>query len=44
VLPLGPAGGVGYRADVGLLDAATTAQIKGQHMMVDRFAAVLGAK
>ncbi|HEY3954388.1 MAG TPA: FAD-dependent oxidoreductase [Streptosporangiaceae bacterium] len=44
VLPLGPAGGAGYRADVGLLDAAMTAQIKGQHMMVDRFAEMLGAK
>ena len=43
VLPLGPDGGAGYRADVGLLDAAKTAQLKGQHMMVDRFAAMLGA-
>jgi NADH dehydrogenase FAD-containing subunit len=44
VLPLGPDGGAGYRADVGLLDAAKTAQIKGQHMMVDRFAEMLGAR
>jgi apoptosis-inducing factor 2 len=44
VLPLGPDGGAGYRADVGLMDAATTAKLKGQHMMVDRFAEVLGAK
>ena len=44
VLPLGPDGGAGYRADVGLLDGAATARIKGQHMMVDRFAELLGAR
>lgn len=43
VLPLGPDGGASYRAGAGLLDAAATAQIKGRHLMVGRFAEMLGA-
>jgi NADH dehydrogenase FAD-containing subunit len=41
VVPLGPHGGASYTADRGVLDAQTTSQIKGTHMMVDRFAQLL---
>ncbi|UUV33524.1 FAD-dependent oxidoreductase [Amycolatopsis roodepoortensis] len=36
-LPLGPSGGATYAEEVGILDAATTAEIKGSHMMVSRY-------
>lgn len=42
VVPLGPTGGASYRAGTGVLDAATTAQIKGNHLMMDRFADMFG--
>jgi apoptosis-inducing factor 2 len=41
VVPLGPHGGASYTADRGVLDAQTTSQIKGTHMMADRFAQLL---
>jgi NADH dehydrogenase FAD-containing subunit len=36
-LPLGPSGGATYTEETGVLDAATTSEIKGSHMMVSRF-------
>ncbi|ANN16740.1 pyridine nucleotide-disulfide oxidoreductase [Amycolatopsis orientalis] len=36
-LPLGPSGGATYTVETGILDAATTSEIKGSHMMVSRF-------
>jgi NADH dehydrogenase FAD-containing subunit len=39
-LPLGPAGGATYRADVGLLDAAATARLKGATLRTDTYAAL----
>lgn len=42
VVPLGPDGGASYTADRGVLDAQATSQIKGAHLMVDRFAQLLG--
>lgn len=42
-LPLGPWGGASYTDETGLLDAATTSEIKGRDLMVDRFAEILGA-
>lgn len=42
VIPLGPSGGATYSAGNGLLTATETAQIKGSHLMVDRFADLLG--
>ncbi|QBI54356.1 FAD-dependent oxidoreductase [Streptomonospora litoralis] len=36
-LPLGPDGGAAYRPDLGLLDAETTAGIKGGHMKLDTY-------
>jgi apoptosis-inducing factor 2 len=42
VLPLGPRRGASYAAGRGILDAAMTSQIKGEHMMIDRFSQLLG--
>ena len=42
VIPLGPHGGASYTAERGVLDAQATSQIKGAHLMVDRFAQLLG--
>lgn len=39
-LPLGPSGGASYRADVGLLDAAATARLKGATLRTDTYAAL----
>jgi NADH dehydrogenase FAD-containing subunit len=39
-LPLGPTGGATYRADVGLLDAAATARLKGATLRTDTYAAL----
>ncbi|WP_037303757.1 NAD(P)/FAD-dependent oxidoreductase [Amycolatopsis orientalis] len=36
-LPLGPSGGATYTVETGILDAVTTSEIKGSHMMVSRF-------
>ncbi|WP_410654802.1 NAD(P)/FAD-dependent oxidoreductase [Amycolatopsis sp. lyj-112] len=36
-LPLGPSGGATYAEEVGILDAATTSEIKGSHMMASRY-------
>ncbi|MEV6910963.1 FAD-dependent oxidoreductase [Amycolatopsis sp. NPDC051071] len=41
-LPLGPSGGATYTEEAGVLDAATTSQIKGSHMMVSRFEELFG--
>jgi apoptosis-inducing factor 2 len=44
VLPLGPTGGAGQRADTTeLLTSEQVAQIKGRDMMIDRFAQLLNA-
>ncbi|MFC4565706.1 FAD-dependent oxidoreductase [Nocardiopsis mangrovi] len=42
LLPLGPAGGAGYAAEYGLLDAATTARFKGADLRVAVTAEQLG--
>ncbi|MBV2366485.1 NAD(P)/FAD-dependent oxidoreductase [Streptomonospora nanhaiensis] len=42
VLPLGPGGGASYSPETGMLDAATTAQIKGETMMVEHYRELLG--
>lgn len=42
VIPLGPSGGATYRVGLGVLNGAETAQIKGAHLMLDRFAELLG--
>jgi apoptosis-inducing factor 2 len=39
-LPLGPSGGASYRADVGLLDAAATARMKGATLRTETYAAL----
>jgi NADH dehydrogenase FAD-containing subunit len=39
-LPLGPYGGATYRADVGMLDAAATARMKGATLRTDTYAAL----
>jgi NADH dehydrogenase FAD-containing subunit len=36
-LPLGPNGGASYADGMGMLDAATTSEIKGSHMMVANY-------
>ncbi|MBB4935103.1 NADH dehydrogenase FAD-containing subunit [Lipingzhangella halophila] len=45
-LPLGPKGGVSfswdYAPETGMLDAETTAQVKGEGLMLDTFAELLG--
>ncbi len=41
-LPLGPSGGATYTEETGILDSATTSQIKGAHMMVSRFEELFG--
>ncbi|UJW35558.1 FAD-dependent oxidoreductase [Saccharothrix sp. AJ9571] len=41
-LPLGPHKGATYTLESGLLDAATTSQIKGTDLMVGRFVTLLG--
>ncbi|MFG3255663.1 NAD(P)/FAD-dependent oxidoreductase [Streptomyces sp. NPDC048172] len=42
VLPLGPERGASYAPEMGVLDAATTSEIKGRAMMLDRFTELLG--
>lgn len=41
-LPLGPKRGATYTPQTGLLDAATTSEIKGEDMMIGKFATLLG--
>ncbi|WP_414937603.1 NAD(P)/FAD-dependent oxidoreductase [Amycolatopsis sp. cmx-11-51] len=41
-LPLGPTGGATYAEEVGVLDAATTSEIKGSHMMTSRYEEMFG--
>jgi len=41
-VPLGPEGGAGSLGD-GVADAATIAELKGRHMLVDRYAALFDA-
>ncbi|GAA2814134.1 NAD(P)/FAD-dependent oxidoreductase [Saccharopolyspora taberi] len=41
-LPLGPAGGVTYTPETGLLGAEQTSQIKGQDLAIGRFAETFG--
>jgi apoptosis-inducing factor 2 len=41
-VPLGPAGGAGFLGD-GVVDAAAIAEIKGRHMLVDRYAQLFDA-
>ncbi|PSK88096.1 NADH dehydrogenase FAD-containing subunit [Murinocardiopsis flavida] len=43
-LPLGPKGGASYSAEMGILDAETTSQLKGADLMVGRFAEALTAQ
>ncbi|WP_181775518.1 NAD(P)/FAD-dependent oxidoreductase [Amycolatopsis pittospori] len=43
-LPLGPSGGATYAEEVGVLDAATTSEIKGSHMMASRYEELFGLK
>jgi NADH dehydrogenase FAD-containing subunit len=40
-LPLGPAGGASYSAEMGMLDAATTARLKGVDLKVDTYRELL---
>jgi apoptosis-inducing factor 2 len=45
IVPIGPEGGSGQRADAAeLVPAEFVAQVKGRDMMVDRFAELLGVK
>ncbi len=41
-LPLGPNGGASYADGMGMLDAATTSEIKGSHMMVSHYEELFG--
>jgi hypothetical protein len=41
-IPLGPEGGAGFIGD-GVADAATIAELKGRHMLVDRYAELFDA-
>jgi hypothetical protein len=41
-VPLGPTGGAGSLGE-GVADAATIAEIKGRHMLVERYAALFDA-
>lgn len=41
-VPLGPSSGASYAAHAGLLDAETTARIKGRDLMIPTFAQLLG--
>lgn len=43
-LPLGPNGGATYADGMGMLDAATTSEIKGSHMMVANYEELFGLK
>lgn len=42
VIPLGPAGGAGFIGD-GVAGAAKIAELKGRHMLIDRYAALFDA-
>jgi hypothetical protein len=41
-IPLGPEGGAGFLGD-GVADAATIADLKGRHMLIDRYEALFDA-
>ncbi|MEA2419274.1 MAG: apoptosis-inducing factor 2, partial [Thermoleophilaceae bacterium] len=41
-IPLGPEGGAGFIGD-GVADAATIAELKGQHMLIDTYASLFDA-
>ncbi len=41
-IPLGPEGGAGFVGD-GVADAATIAELKGRHMIIDNYASLFDA-
>lgn len=43
-LPLGPAGGASYAAEVGVLGAEQTASLKGAHLRMDSYLTLLGLR
>lgn len=43
-LPLGPLGGATYAEGVGILDAATTSEIKGAHLRIDNYEELFGTR